>query len=548
MAKKVLMWIPALAVIFGMVLVGCDNGTILPKTSVTLNIVTTPAASPAAGEVGIDTTVSLSCATEWTLIYYTTDGAAPIAYESLLYSEPISITETMTIKAIAVKTGMTNSDVMTADYTIANQVAKPTASPAAGAVTTGTVVTLDCATEGAEIWYTTNNATPGKGGAGSTQFTTPITITGTTNIKAVAVRADMLDSGVLTAAYTIASDSFLPLDTFTLSPAQASVARGGIKSFTLTVRGSFYSSDIHIYVIGGNSTETNITYSRGTQSGSAWTYPITITVDPSETATSLTVRAAYGAQTTDATLTLTGGPKAATPTASPAAGPVTVGTEVTLSCTTEGAEIWYTTDGSTPSTSSTLYDDSPVSITVATTIKAIAVKDDMADSDVMTAAYTIAQVATPAANPAAGGYTSNQNVALSCATTGAAIYYTTDDSTPDTSSTPYDGSLIPITTTTTINAIAVKDDMADSDVITAQYVIHPNTWTFVNNSSYTVSILGSDLNLRAGFSVNSGATKNVSAGILVLYNVTYTVTHTGLSGAILVTDDPTTSTSTFTNN
>ncbi|GHU44196.1 hypothetical protein FACS1894190_15360 [Spirochaetia bacterium] len=514
MAKKVLMWIPALAVIFGMVLVGCDNGTIPPKTSVTSNIITPPAASPAAGEVAINTTVSLSCATEWAMIYYTTDGAAPIAYGSLLYSEPISITETMTIKAIAVKTGMTNSDVMTADYTIANQVAKPTASPAAGAVTTGTVVTLSCATEGAEIWYTTNNATPGKDGAGSTRFTTPINITDTTNIKAIAVKTDMLDSGVLTAAYTIASGNFTPLDTFTLSPAQASVARGGIKSFALTVSGSFSGSNIHIYVIGRNSTGTKITSSSGTQIGSTWTYPITITVDPSETAANLTVRAAYGAQTTDATLTLTGGLKAATPTANPAAGPVTIGTAVTLSCTTEGAEIWYTTDNTLPSeggTNSTRYTTTPIPITAATTIKAIAIKTGIDSSAVLTAAYTIAQVATPTANPAAGGYTSSQNVTLSCATSGADIYYTTNGSTPSTSSTLYDGNPILITATETIKAIAVKTGMIDSGVMTARYSIQTLTWSFVNNSSYTVSILGSDINQGVRFSVNSGATKTVSA-------------------------------------
>ena len=79
-----------------------------------------------------------------------------------------------------------------------------------------------------------------------------------------------------------------------------------------------------------------------------------------------------------------------TPTFSPAAGEVTSGTEVTISTTTDGATIYYTTDGSDPTTSST--QGNTVTITSATTIKAIAVKDGMTNSEVATALYTIAGV------------------------------------------------------------------------------------------------------------------------------------------------------------
>lgn len=80
----------------------------------------------------------------------------------------------------------------------------------------------------------------------------------------------------------------------------------------------------------------------------------------------------------------------AIPTFSPAAGEVTSGTEVTISSATDGATIYYTTDGSTPTTSST--QGTSVTITAATTIKAIAVKDGMANSEVATAEYTVAGV------------------------------------------------------------------------------------------------------------------------------------------------------------
>lgn len=78
----------------------------------------------------------------------------------------------------------------------------------------------------------------------------------------------------------------------------------------------------------------------------------------------------------------------ATPTFSPAAGAVLSGTEVSINCSTSGATIYYTTDGTTPTSSSDVYSD-PIEITEATTIKAYAVKADLDDSEIATAEYTI---------------------------------------------------------------------------------------------------------------------------------------------------------------
>lgn len=78
----------------------------------------------------------------------------------------------------------------------------------------------------------------------------------------------------------------------------------------------------------------------------------------------------------------------ATPTATPVAGTYTGSQSVTLATATEGADIYYTTDGSAPTTSSTKYSGA-ITVSTTTTIKAIAVKDGMEDSDVLTAAYTI---------------------------------------------------------------------------------------------------------------------------------------------------------------
>ena len=77
------------------------------------------------------------------------------------------------------------------------------------------------------------------------------------------------------------------------------------------------------------------------------------------------------------------------PTASLTPGSVEKGTEVTLSTATSDATIYYTTDGTDPTTSSNVYSGA-ITINEAVTIKAIAVKAGYVDSAAASFAYTIA--------------------------------------------------------------------------------------------------------------------------------------------------------------
>lgn len=79
-------------------------------------------------------------------------------------------------------------------------------------------------------------------------------------------------------------------------------------------------------------------------------------------------------------------------------------------------------------------------------------------------------VATPTFSPAAWGEGESQVVELACETAGASIYYTTDGSTPTSSSTAYDSNnKITLSATTTIKAIAVKEGMTNSEVASKTY-------------------------------------------------------------------------------
>ncbi len=164
----------------------------------------------------------------------------------------------------------------------------------------------------------------------------------------------------------------------------------------------------------------------------------------------------------------------ATPTFSPAADTYTSDQSVTISCETAGATIYYTTDGSDPTTSSSAYS---TAIDVAgdgtsMTIKAIAIADGYKDSPVTSVTYTItyAKASTPTFSPVAGTYTSDLSVEISCATAGATIYYTTDGTTPTTSSTAYT-SAITVNASMTLKAVAVKTGYKNSDIGSVEYVL-----------------------------------------------------------------------------
>jgi len=87
-------------------------------------------------------------------------------------------------------------------------------------------------------------------------------------------------------------------------------------------------------------------------------------------------------------------PTVATPTPSVAAGTYNAAQSVTLSCATENATIYYTNDGNNPTVTSSKYSGA-ISIGATTTLKAIATKEGMNDSGILTAVYTVSATSTP---------------------------------------------------------------------------------------------------------------------------------------------------------
>lgn len=216
-------------------------------------------------------------------------------------------------------------------------------------------------------------------------------------------------------------------------------------------------------------------------------------------------------------------PPAATPTFSVAAGSYTAAQTVSLADVTPGAAIYYTTDGSTPTTSSTLYTgpitvSGPLGQTVMDTINAIATATGYSASPVASAVYTIDVLpvaASPSFSVAAGTYTTVQTVSLSDSVAGAAIYYTTDGSTPTTNSTLYAGP-ITVAVSETVNAITVATGYAPSPAASAAYVINlpaPAFTITTSNTTMAVSTHGAGsttLTITANAAFNGTITFNCS--------------------------------------
>jgi hypothetical protein len=332
--------------------------------------------------------------------------------------------------------------------------AAPTFQPAPGTYSTAQSVTLSSTTPGFSIYYTTNGTTPT---VNSTPYTGAIAVNASMTIEAIAVASGYSASPVATGAYVIAPPAAAP--TFQPAPGTYSTAQSVTLSST-TPGFSIY------YTTNGTTPTVNST-----------PYTGAIAVNASMTIEAIAVASGYSASPVASGAYLIA-PPAAAPTFQPAPGTYSTAQSVTLSSTTPGFSIYYTTNGTTPTVNSTLYTGA-VAVNSSMTIEAIAVAIGYSTSPVASGAYVIGTPAgAPTFSPPGGTYTATQMVTLSSATPGFSIYYTTNGTTPTVNSTPYTG-VITVGSSMTIEAIAVASGYLASPVASAAYVINTGTTTEV---------------------------------------------------------------------
>ena len=365
------------------------------------SVVATPTFSPAAGSFDSPQNVTISCATENATIYYTTDGTNPTT-NSLVYSSAIQVASTTTIKAIAVIDGVSSS-VATATYTI-NIPYTINFNPGSGSCatlsetgTSGTTFTLPTATPSSTCaslgwtfagWATASvNETPNT----PTLLTGSYTINGNATLYAVYRMGDSSNTQTTEFVFETIAQANNWQDATAYSPVVISpvtiTANGGGNN------GKYYVSDKTWRMYNGGS--VSITSSMASVVSVSTVPATTFTISNGSASCSYSATTKYKSITvTTGTLTYTYATSPdcwepiATPTFSPAGGSYNAAQNVTLSCSTDGTTIHYTTDGTTPTAYSATYSD-PIAVgNGTTTIKAIAVKDGHS-SDVATATYII---------------------------------------------------------------------------------------------------------------------------------------------------------------
>jgi len=201
-----------------------------------------------------------------------------------------------------------------------------------------------------------------------------------------------------------------------------------------------------------------------------------------------------------------------TPTATPPPGTSASALDVALSTATEGADIYYTTDGSIPTTDSTPYSE-PINISVTTVIKAIAVKEGMKNSAVLEASYIItdtppiistggislSQTGTYTFNPATYGYTAAPD-ALTVTVTNTGDQATGDLIVGLSETIPGSFKL----SKNSINSIAANG--------TDTFTVSPNTGLGAGTYAAIVTV-SEDNDIRAGFNI-SFTVNNVNTPVI----------------------------------
>lgn len=460
---------------------GATSQTVALSGEVTaMPVVETPTFAPAGGTYTEAQNVTIACATDGATIYYTLDGTDPTT-SSLVYTTAIAISATKTVKAMAVKSGMANSDIASATYTIVTPAQETTYTliTNANALVVGEkyiIVGIKGESYKALGKQNTNN----RAGVDVTTSSNTITVTPATfatddapfeltlgQVNGHWTLYDAVNGGYLYAASS--SSNYLKNQAtndangeWTIEiatngvatiKAQGSNTRNWLRLNNSGTPFSCYTSgqlDVYLYKSGdiptvpvpqlaasvyqlnsfnyvngsGPSTAQSFTLSGSnlvdivsvvatdnfeiclTPDG---TYTDSIAIAPtamgvlSDTAIYVKMKAGLdegsytgsitmSSTTASANVALSGTvsamPIVATPTFSLAAGTFLTPQNVSISCATEGATIYYTTNGSNPTTSSSVY-SSALTISNTTTLKAMAAKSGHQNSAIDSVTYTI---------------------------------------------------------------------------------------------------------------------------------------------------------------
>ena len=469
------------------------TGLSLPPFSMTVltssaGVVQAPSFSVAAGSYTSAQNVTITDATASTAIYYTTDGSTPTT-SSNAYTGPITVSTSETLNAIAVVSGQTPSAMTSAAYVISQPVAAtPVFSVAGGTYTTVQTVSIADTTAGAAVYYTTDGSVPT---AASNVYSAPITVSANETLNAIATATGYTQSAQASASYVINLAATAP-PAFSVGSGSYTATQNVIVSDTTPGAVIYYTTNGSVPTTGSS------------------VYSGPISVSSSETLSAMALATGYTQSAVTSAAYVISQPAAAAPIFSVSGGSYTSTQNVIVADTTPGAAIYYTTNGSVPTTGSNVY-SGPISVASSETLSAIAIATGYTQSAVTSAAY-----------PAA------VNVIVADTTPGAAIYYTTNGSVPTTGSNVYSGP-ISVASSETLSAIAIATGYTQSAVTSAAYVIsHLDLIYYTTNGSVPTT----------GSNVYSGPISVASSETLSAIAIATGYTQSAVTSAAYVISQP----------
>lgn len=410
----------------------------------------TPVFSLASGVYPSAQVLSLTTVTNGASIRYTIDGSEPNE-TSLLYTAPIPVTQSMTVKAIAYNGDYLVSDVSSATYVMGtNQlVALPTFTPEPGVYATAQSVSISCATPGATIYYRTDGVDPTDS---DTPYLASITVplNSTMTIKARAYKEGFITSQVATAIYTVTNK----VQDVAFNPPSGSYTQAKQVVLTCPTDGAYI-----LYTTGMGAPDT------------PYTTAIFVAENSSVTITAQAFKDGWAASdVTSATYTITGTTAFNQPLLSPAPGTFTGPQTVTIAEPIPAtAAVWYTLDGSVPSPTNPnafLY-SGPFVIDGNANLQVGAFVDGWDPQIFANNVYTF-NVAVPWYTPTPGYYADPIDVSIQSSTPGVTIYYTDNGDIPTTLSPVYN-TPITINGDTSFRAFAVKAGYNPSPIVMGVY-------------------------------------------------------------------------------
>lgn len=404
-----------------------------------------------------------ACTTEEVNIYYTIDGSVPSLTNGQTWLKntagdftDISLNLSCNFRLIAVKNGYKDSVILDNDYLF--EVSDISISQGNGDFYNDFDVYISCDTDSAKIYYTLDGSDPTAINGSPVSVNVdgsymPVRINATTSIRFRAFKEGYAGSAIADRQYQML------IEDLSVDMNDGTYTDNLITNISCSTENAqiFYSLDGSI-PSKKNGTELIITNGTGS-----------LMINRSCIFKVFAIKDGYS---NSGILSRTYNFQVAALSSDMASGTFNNDITVNFSCSTDNALIFYTLDGSTPTTDNGINLGSGRSIVISgdAELNAIAIKLGYENSEILNDFYYF-EIAELSINIDGGSFETNKNLSFSCTTGGVTILYTLDGSLPlieSASTLTIDESLV-ISTNAHLNAIAIKDGYQDSNLIDEVY-------------------------------------------------------------------------------